>query len=119
MFGDTIALTVGGVGKTLNKVNQDNFSSDYLLKEATGQYRLRIRHQLPPTKVGEASRERANAELIYELYATPTTAKQIRKSYIVIEQDSIDSDTTLSKALLDWLLASSAAALTKLRNRES
>lgn len=44
MLGQTVTLTVNAVAKTLNLINQDGYSAEYLLREVSGSYTLKIRH---------------------------------------------------------------------------
>lgn len=43
-FGATITVSYGGANKVLNRINQDNYGSEYYLREATIDYRMKIRH---------------------------------------------------------------------------
>lgn len=47
MIGDTITFTVNAVAKVLNKINQDSYSADYFLREASAEYTARVSHQIP------------------------------------------------------------------------
>lgn len=38
-FGATITITVNGVAKALNRINQDGYTSEYYLREATMEWR--------------------------------------------------------------------------------
>lgn len=68
MLGDTITITVNAVAKALKKINQDNFSAEYLLKETTGEYRLKIRHSKEKALIRGENMERHNVELSYTFY---------------------------------------------------
>lgn len=65
MLGDSIVVTVNAVAKTLKKINFDNFQSEYLLRETTGEYRLKIRHSTEKALIRGEQMERHNAELSY------------------------------------------------------
>lgn len=118
MFSNTIALTVGGVGKTLTKINQDSYASEYLLRDTLDSYRLRIRHSLAKRNA-TASVDRHNVEIVHTIYATTTVAEKVRKVYLVFELDTSDNMTDLVAALGAWLAASTNAAITSLANWES
>lgn len=50
MFPSTITLTIDSVPKVLNRINQDNYGSEYLLADTTARYSLKIRHSEEPRK---------------------------------------------------------------------
>lgn len=70
MLGDSISITVNAVALTLKKVNQDNFSSEYLLKETSGEYRMKIRHSTEKALVQGETMERHNVEFSHLVYGT-------------------------------------------------
>jgi ABC-type phosphate transport system substrate-binding protein len=117
MFSNTIVLTVNSVAKTLTKINQDSYASEYLLRDVLDSFRLKIRHSV--AKRGLLSFDRHNVEIVHTVYATTTTVEIVRKVYLVFEQDTADTVTFEVKALADWLIASSNAAIVSLSNWES
>lgn len=44
MLANTLTLTIAGMAKTLTRVNQDNYGSEYRLTTATERITLKIRH---------------------------------------------------------------------------
>jgi hypothetical protein len=55
MLGSTFTMTLDGSGgtvKTLPLINQDGYSSEYFLDEATYSYRVKIRHSKDNVKAG-------------------------------------------------------------------
>ena len=59
MFADPQTLTVNAVAKALKKINQDGYSSEYLLRTSTEEFRLNLRNTTYMDKIGRAScRER-------------------------------------------------------------
>lgn len=44
MFADPQTLTVNAVAKALVRINQDQYSSEYLLRSSTDEFRLKIRN---------------------------------------------------------------------------
>jgi hypothetical protein len=117
MFSNTIVLTVNSVAKTLVKINQDSYASEYLLRDTLDSYRLKIRHTV--SKRGSVSVDRHNVELVHIVYATTTAAEINRKVYLVFEQDTADVMVNEIAALAVWLQASTNAALISLANWES
>lgn len=47
MIGDSIALSINSVAKTLLKINQDNYGATYFLREAAAEYTLTVKHTIP------------------------------------------------------------------------
>lgn len=118
MFSNTVALIVGGVTKTLTKINQDGYASEYLLRDTLDSYRLKIRHSLAK-RAGGATVDRHNVEVVHTVYATLTVAELVRKTYLVFEQDTADVMINEVNALANWLIASTNASITSLANWES
>lgn len=78
MLGDTITITVNAVARVLSKINQDNFAAEYLLRTATEEFRVNVRHSTESAKVGIRPFERHNFELRHTVFATLTVAEVIR-----------------------------------------
>lgn len=119
MLGDTISLTHNSVARVLSKINQDNYSSEYLLRTATDEFRLQVRHSTESAKPGVVPFERHNLEFTATTFATPTVAevKNI-SSYTIRTRKGTDPATALlaAKAQVAWL---SDANVTKLIAWES
>lgn len=119
MLGDTVSVTVNAVAKTLAKINQDGYSSEYYLREVTQEFRMKIRHTRDrPAKDGTVV-DRHNVELTQTVYATSTTPEVIRRSYTVITNRYNDDATAvgyLQTALNGFL---TPANLAKIANWES
>lgn len=124
MFADPAALTINSVAKNLIRINQDGYSSEYLLRSATGEHRLRIRNTSSPSKQDKTVIvDYHNVELTEVIYAVPGVSRKItRKAWIVLQNeqgDTLTDPVNLAVGLFSWLTASSAANLTKLVNFES
>lgn len=117
MFGNSIVLTVGGVAKTLTKINQDGYGGEYFLRDTLDSYRLKIRHSV--ANRGSVAFDRHNVELVHIVYATLTVKEIQRKVYLVFEQDTTDTMTNEVKALADWLIAATNASIVSMGNWES
>lgn len=122
MFGDTLTLTLLGTtdDTPFVKVNQDGYSSTYRFVNATRETRLVIRHSKTKATAARASYDRHNVEILDTVFATTTVPSYTRKVYAVVEALASDAyAANMIIGLCSWLLASSAAAVTKLRNWES
>lgn len=84
MFGDTISMTFDGASITLTKINQDNYSSEYLKRDSEESFRLRIRHT-SSSKAGAEKRDRHNVELVHTVYADGDVPEREDKAYFVMD----------------------------------
>jgi hypothetical protein len=102
----TVAVTVNSVAKTLNRIRDDGYSSEYLLREATGEFRLKVRHSEYTDKTRGKVVNRHNLELVQVVYPTGgALVNTIRKAYLVFEQDFGDTDSSamdVDEALIDF-----------------
>lgn len=121
MFADTITFTINTVAKVLTRINQDGYSSEYLLKETTGEYRARLRNSsYKDSKRGGKVVDRHNIELVYTIYpVAPATQPIIRKVYNVFEIDNGDDLALMSKTVAAHSAFSSEANALKMLNFES
>lgn len=123
MFSDPQTVTIGGAAKALVKVNQDNFSSEYLLMTSTDEHRLRIRNTSYKDKVRGVMISRHNVELTVTIFAVaPATVSTVRKFYCVLENqqgDTLADPALTAEGICNWLIASNRANLLKLMNFES
>jgi hypothetical protein len=120
MFADTITITINSIAKVLVRINQDGYSSEYLLKESLSEFRLRLRNTSYTDKVRSKKVDRHNVELVETVYpVAPATSATIRKCYTVFENDNGDSLVTTAKTVVGTLAFLTEANATKLLNYES
>lgn len=121
MFTDPTSITVDGGAKQLIRINQDGYSSEYLLRESNGEWRLRIRNTSYLDKSrGSLKVDRHNAEFIHLVYPTaPAVFPTIRKVYQVFEIDLGDDAAWMAKVVEGFSAFMSAANATKMINFES
>ena len=119
MLGDTITITVNSVAKILSKINQDSYSSEYLLKETLHVWRLKVRHTNDRVTSGSKRRDRHVITFTQTIYATATAPEVVRQSSVTIvgnyDDPSVDQQYDVS-GLLAYL---SAANIQKLIAWES
>lgn len=119
MFGDTIAITINSVAKTLNKINQDGYSAEYLLKETTGEYTLKIAHKKVKLANGREV-NRHNVDFLYTIYpVSPATLSTQQHAYVVLEDMTGDVLADYLKFALGFVAFFTNANNTKLVNWES
>jgi hypothetical protein len=81
----------GGTAKSLVRVNQDSYGSEYLLREATQEFRVRIRHSRETPKVGELPLERHNFEFQQTIYGSAGDPDTVRQVYLVLRCNKADT----------------------------
>jgi hypothetical protein len=92
-FGATLTVTVNSVAKVLNRINQDNYGSEYYLRSATDEYRMKIRHSKEATQSDGRAFDRHNVELTHTVFATSTDPQVVRQIYVVYRVLSNDDLT--------------------------
>lgn len=73
MLGSTLTVTpdgAGGVAKVLPLINQDGYSSEYFLDEATVQWRAKVRHSRDNVKNGSQPFDRHT--VTFQRFLKPT-----------------------------------------------
>jgi hypothetical protein len=119
MFADPSVVTINAVAKNLVRINQDQYSSEYMLRSATDEYRLRIRNTSRTEKVTNLKIDRHNVELIHSVFATSTAPAYTRKVYTVIENQQGDTLTDPRNVALGLFAFLSSAKIDQLMNFES
>lgn len=109
MFGDTLTINNGGAGGSpavMNKINQDNYSAEYLTRSSAAEWRFKIRHAKEGAKAGALERERHVAELSLKVYATDTTPEYNRSMVVTCRHDVGDDPALVSdvyEGMAEWL----------------
>jgi hypothetical protein len=79
-FGDTVTITINSVAKVLNRINQDGYSSEYLLRETTGEYNLKFKHSKDKLVVNGFPQERHYTVFTHTVYAVAGVSPQYVRS---------------------------------------
>ena len=122
MFSDTLTFTINSVAKVLTRINQDKYSSEYFLRETTGEFRVRIRNTsyVDKSRSVPVTVDRHNVELSQTIYpVSPSLLSTVRKAYAVVENDRGDTIVDPVKVWAGTLAFLTEANLTKLANFES
>jgi hypothetical protein len=121
MFSDTLTLTINGVAKTLTRVNQDKYSSEYRLRETDGVFSLIIRNSTFKDKTRNMMVvDRHNVEFIHSLFpVAPALVGVKRKAYFVLDNDPGDPLTSAQKFDAALMAFATEANILKLLNWES
>lgn len=98
MFSDTITITINAIAHVLNRVNQDNFGSEYLLLNSTVKCSLKIRHNVEgPSKSNPTAPVMARHNVFFEHITFPTlTTPEVVKSYTMTLRAPELSDPALA-----------------------
>lgn len=121
MFADPIVVTINAVAKNLVRINQDSYGSEYLLRETTGEIRLKLRNTTYSDKARAGKViHRHTAELVQTVFpVAPSTVSVVRKAYTVLENESTEAVTDALNFDLGFVSWLSSANITKLINFES
>lgn len=114
-----LANTLTVNGKTLTKIKEEGYTSEYYFRDATEMYTLQVRHQKTKAKGDVPVKDRHNVELVITTFATAEAAEIVEKTYLVVEQMPNNSTITLPTALMSALTASTNALITSVIGWES
>lgn len=123
MLGSTFVLPLTAGSKTLALINNDNYGSEYYLRESLVSWRVQVRHSTFQ-KAG-VTYDRHNVTVTKKTFATPTLAEF--DNVVSFTHSVIPGDTyvELANALAGWLetsvsvTAASNANIIKLLGWES
>lgn len=110
---NTLVVTVNAVAKTLKRINQDQYTTQYYLHEALQEFTVNIRHSKESPQKDGTVFDRHNVELIQTVFATPTAPSYTRVTYVVVRNTRPDDYTQVGYgivAVADLLKASGNVA---------
>lgn len=93
-IANPLVITLGGSGgtaKSLSKINQDAYGSEYFLRESTQEFRVKIRHSKESTKAGALPIERHNLEITQTIFGTGGDPDKVRQVYVVLRANKSDT----------------------------
>lgn len=105
-FGSTITIVVNGGNKVLNKINQDSYGSEYLLRTSTEEYRMKIRNSKESVQKDGKAYDRHNVELTHTWFKTSTDPEKVRQAYVVLRNtydENMEQVAFVDKALADFV----------------
>lgn len=118
-ISDPLVITIAGNAKSLNKINQDNYGAEFLLRESLQEIRAKVRHSKMKPDANGVVYDRHNFEVVVTTFATTTLPQTHRKFYIVDESQESATDVDLPDAVADLMIASADAFLLKLNTWQS
>lgn len=113
-FDTTFDVAINGVTKTLNRIRYDGYSSEYLLRSTTEEYRIFIRNsEVKSKKVDPLLRgvDRHNAEFVHRIFATSGSPEIVRRAYLVYENYQGDDLTAVKLDVVGALSKMSIAGI--------
>jgi len=110
MLGNTLVINDGS-SRTLVKINQDGYSSEYYLRTPTTIYRCFIRHSRTKATATAPSYDRHNVEFVKTTLAVGANPETYQRFYFVDERLPGDTDVTLGDAVADLAIATSNSFL--------
>jgi len=113
-FGTTLTITVDGNAKVLNRINQDNYGSEYSLLGDTDSWNLKIRHSTDSVDSDGMTMLRHNVYLEHVTYATSTTPMYKETFTVTLRAGKYDGTgnlTDVSEAMVAYLAASTYAVV--------
>lgn len=120
-FPETITITINAVAKVLTRVRNDDYGSEYRLRNANvDEFRMFIKNSSYTDKVTKAIVDRHSVELTHTvLPVAPATTPVVRKSYLVLENQAQDTVIDPTKFTAGFVAFFTEANVTKLVNFES
>lgn len=106
MFPTQITLTIGGTAKVFNRVNQDNYSSEYRYSGELDAAKLLIRHTTDSVDSDGIRMARHNVFVEHVIYPTATTLMIKSTFSAVMRGGSMQGPSNreaLANAMLEWL----------------
>lgn len=98
--GLTLTVTINAIAKVLKRINQDNYSTQYYLREPTEEFTVNIRHSKEAIQKDGTQFDRHNIELINTVFPTETMPGKSRVQYIVIRNLRNDDYTAVKNDIL-------------------
>lgn len=92
-FAKPLVINYVAGTKTLQLINQDSYGSEYYLREATQEFRCKIRHTKESPQANGAVMHRHNVEITRTVFGTSGAADTVQQAYLVFRHDGRDSIT--------------------------
>lgn len=110
MFPATITITIDSVDTILNRVNQDNFGSEYLLIDSAKKCSLKIRHSLEGVNSAlQTKMARHNVFFEHITFPTLTTPEVVRSYTMTLRAPELSDPQIITKigaGVQAWLATS-------------
>nr|UJQ85659.1 MAG: putative coat protein [Leviviridae sp.] len=87
-FAKPLVISYASVDKTLEQINQDQYGTEYLLRESTQEFRVKIRHSRENATKGGVKMDRHNVDLTRTVFGTGTDPDIVEQVYIVFRNEA-------------------------------
>lgn len=94
-IANPLVITVNAVAKNLPRINQDNYTSEYFLKEATQEFRVRIRHSKESVQKDGTQADRHNVELTQTIYGVGGLPDEVIQTYSVFRNVKVTTTSNM------------------------
>lgn len=104
---NTLTIMIGATPKELKRINQDNYSAQYYLRESTQEFTVNVRHSRENVLKDGTRFDRHNVELVHSVFPTETTPGQERIAYAVFRNKRTDDYEAVQESFygLDEMLS--------------
>lgn len=101
---NSVTITIDESPKVLVRINQDNFGSQYYLRESAQEFTLNVRHskESPNAKTG-IQYDRHNVELVHTVFQTETTPARSRVVYLVARNTRDDDYAAIGEDMVGFV----------------
>lgn len=107
MLPSTITLTIAtGADRILNRVNQDNYGSEYKYSDATEAISMKIRHSVDSVDSDGITMMRHNVFVERVVYPTPVALMKKFTSTVTLRHGKTDdpaASAAITKGLATWI----------------
>jgi hypothetical protein len=102
-FANPLVINYAAGTKSLPRINQDSYGSEYYLREATQEFRCQIRHSKETPKLGAAVVERHGVTITRVVFAVPGVSpertQQVLLTFRVEKTDSVTDAAEIGASL--------------------
>lgn len=109
----TMTMTFNGTPVTLNLITEGGYSSEYMTRTASEEYRLKVRHSKEKATKGGKALDRHNVELTVRTFGTPSAPESTTQTYFVVRSDP-DTNGVWSSHVAKALFALGSAKISDL-----
>lgn len=106
-FGSTLTLTVNAVAKVLNRINDENYGSEYYLRNgSTDEYRVTIRHSKEAPLADGKRMDRHLVTITHTVFGVspaPDVSRIVSFTARVKENDDLTNAGYLFAAAVDYM----------------
>nr|URG16088.1 MAG: coat protein [Leviviridae sp.] len=96
-IANPLVLTYNAGTKSLVRINQDQYGSEYYLREATQDFRVKIRHSKESAQKNGVVLERHNVELTQTVFGVSGAPDEVMQVYVVVRNAKTSTSANVAK----------------------